>query len=163
MPEFDIVNKLDLQEVDNAVNQTRRMITTRYDFRNSKSEINLNKKDHLITILTEDEMKMRALKEELIGNIVKRSIDPKVLSFQEIKPAAKAQFKMDVNLIEGIDTDTSRLIVKLIKDMKLKVQVKMQDQQVRVSGKKIDDLQAVIHMLKEKNLEIPLQFVNMKS
>jgi len=163
MPSFDIVNKIDMQEMDNAVNMTRKTITTRYDFRKSKTEITLNKQDKRIHILTEDEMKMKAVEDDLIGKCVKRKIDAKALDYQEVEPTSKGMIKRDILIREGIDTDTARKIVKMIKGLKLKVQAQIQDQQVRVTGKKIDDLQRIIGMLKESNLEVPLQYVNMKS
>ncbi len=163
MPSFDIVNKIDMQEVDNAVNMTRKMITSRYDFRKSRTELTLNKKEARIHILTEDTMKMKAVEDELISNLVKRKVDAKALDQKEIEPAAKDMIKRDVNIIQGIGSDTAREIVKMIKKQKLKVQAKIMDDQVRVSGKKIDDLQAVIQLLKAGDLGVPLQFVNMKS
>jgi len=163
MPSFDIVNKIDMQELDNAVNTTRKTITTRYDFRKSKTEIALNKQEKRIHILTEDEMKMKAVEDDLIGKCVKRKIDAKALDYQEVEPTSKGMIKRDILIREGIDTDTARKIVKMIKGLKLKVQAQIQDQQVRVTGKKIDDLQKIIGMLKESNLEVPLQYVNMKS
>ncbi|PIS38285.1 MAG: YajQ family cyclic di-GMP-binding protein [Nitrospirae bacterium CG08_land_8_20_14_0_20_52_24] len=162
MPSFDIVNRVDMQEVDNAVNLTRKIITTRYDFRKSQTEINLNRKEQNIRMITEDTMKMKAVQDELIGSLVKRKVDPKVLDFKEVEPASKGMLKCEVRLVDGIDMDTARSIVKMIKDLKLKVQAQIQDNQVRVSGKKIDDLQTVIAMLKKSNLKVPLQFVNIK-
>jgi len=162
MPSFDIVNRVDMQEVDNAVNLTRKIITTRYDFRKSQTEINLNRKEQNIRMITEDTMKMKAVQDELIGSLVKRKVDPKALDFKEVEPASKGMLKCEVRLVDGIDMDTARSIVKMIKDLKLKVQAQIQDNQVRVSGKKIDDLQTVIAMLKKSNLKVPLQFVNMK-
>lgn len=162
MASFDIVNKLDMQEVDNAVNTTRRTIETRYDFRGSETEITLDKKGGVIHVVTEDTMKMSAIEETLAGNLVKRKVSPKAQELGEIEATGK-KVKRDVKLRQGIDQDTARKIVKLIKDMKIKVQAQIQDDQVRVNGKKIDDLQAVIAMLKQKDLDVPLQFVNMKS
>lgn len=163
MPSFDIVNKIDMQEMDNAVNMTRKTITTRYDFRKSKTEITFNKKEKKIHILTEDEMKMKAVEDDLIGKCVKRKIDAKALDYKEVEPTSKGMIKRDILIREGIDVDTARKIVKMIKGLKLKVQAQIQDQQVRVTGKKIDDLQSIIGMLKESNLEVPLQYVNMKA
>lgn len=162
MPSFDIVNRIDMQEVDNAVNLAKKVIATRYDFRKSQTEINLNRKEQGIQLITEDTMKMKAVQDELIGNLVKRKVDPKVLDLKEVEPASKGMLKCEVRLVDGIDMDTARLIVKMIKDLKLKVQAQIQDNQVRVSGKKIDDLQTVIAMLKKSTLKVPLQFMNMK-
>ncbi len=163
MPTFDIVNKVDMQEVDNAVNMTRKMVSTRYDFRKSQTELTLNKKDKSIHVLTEDSMKMKAVEGELSTNFSKRGIDPKAIDAGEIQSAAGDMIKRDIRIIDGIETDTAKQIVKLIKEQKLKVQAKIMDDQVRVSGKKIDDLQAVISMLKAKDLDVPLKYVNMKS
>jgi uncharacterized protein YajQ (UPF0234 family) len=162
MPSFDIVNKLDMQEVDNAVNVTKKMVATRYDFRKSRTEIELHRKENRITILTEDNMKLKAIDSELSTNLAKRKIDIKALDFGTPEAAAHDMVRREIKIQEGIDTETARKIVKLIKGKKIKVQAAIQDQQVRVSGKKIDDLQTVIAMLKEQNLGVPLQFVNMR-
>lgn len=162
MPSFDVVNRIDMQEVDNAINNTKKEITTRYDFRNSKTEITLNKKDKRIHIVTDDEMKMRAIMDMLGVNFHRRGVDIKCLSPKEIEQTSHLQIKRDIDIIEGIEKETAKKIVKMIKDMKLKVQAAIQDEQVRVTAKKIDELQAVIQMLKESDLEIPLQYVNMK-
>jgi cyclic-di-GMP-binding protein len=162
MPSFDVVNKVDMQEVDNAVNYTRKIITTRYDFRGSETEINLNKKDQIINIVTEGELKLKAIKDCLDTNLIKRKVDCKSLSYGEPEPTSKGHIKVIAKIQMGIDKDTCRKIVKMIKDLKLKVQAAIQDEQVRVTAKKIDDLQAIIQMLKEKDLEMPLQYVNMK-
>ena len=163
MPSFDIVNKVDLQEVDNAVNNTRKMTQTRYDFRGSRTSIELNRKDSRINILTEDTMKLSAIENELIANLVKRKVDAKAVKFGEHERAAGDMVKLDAEVIAGIDTDTAREIVKMIKDMKMKVQAAIQEDQVRVTAKKIDDLQKVIAMLKEQDLGVPLQYINMRS
>ncbi len=163
MSSFDIVNRIDLQEVDNAVNLTKKVIATRYDFRKSKTALSLNKKEKRIEILTEDEMKLKAVEDELIGHLVRRKTDPKALAFPDVEQASQGMIRRRIPIREGIDTDTARKIVKLIKGLKLKVQAQIQDQQLRVSGKKIDDLQTIIAMLKQKDIDIPLQFVNLKS
>lgn len=163
MPSFDIVNQVDLQEMDNAVNTTRKAILGRYDFRDSKTEITLDKKEKSIHVLTEDEMKMRAIHETLIENCVRRKIDPRCLQATETENTSQGRIKREIAIKEGVDQDTARNIVKLAKDLKLKVQAAIQDDQVRVSGKKIDDLQAVIKAVRGANLGIPLQFVNMKA
>jgi len=162
MPSFDIVNKVDLQEVDNALNNTRKMTQTRYDFRGSKTEIELNRKDSKISILTEDSMKMKAIENELIANLVKRKVDAKSVKFGDSERAAGDMVKLEAEILAGIDKETARKIVKMIKETKMKVQAAIQEDQVRVSGKKIDDLQSVISMLKEKDLGVPLQYINMR-
>ena len=162
MPSFDIVSRVDLQEIDNAVNVARKTILTRYDFRNSKTAIGLDKKDKKILVTTEDDMKLRAVQDTLIENLVKRKVDRRCLDAKGTEPAARGMIKREFAIKEGVDADHARNIVKMIKDKKLKVQAAMQDGQVRVTGKKIDDLQDVIQMLRGANLDIPLQFVNMQ-
>jgi len=160
MPSFDIVSRIDLQEVDNAVNITRKAILSRFDFRQSKTEITLDKKEKKIRVTTEDDMKMRAVQEGLIENLVKRKVDTKGLEVKPSQMAAQGMIQREISIKEGVDSDTARNIVKMIKDKKLKVQAAIQESQVRVTGKKIDDLQEEIQMLRAANLPIPLQFVN---
>lgn len=163
MPSFDIVSRVEMQEIDNAVNNTVKAIQQRFDFRGSKTEVTLDKKEKKIRILTEDKMKMEAVKEMLQQNAVKRKIDLKTLKFEEPQPAAGSQLRREVVIKEGIDQDTAKKIVKLIKDAKMKVQASIQGDEVRVSGKKIDDLQQAIALVRGAGLDLPLQFVNMKS
>jgi uncharacterized protein YajQ (UPF0234 family) len=159
---FDIVSRVDLQEVDNAVNIAKKAIQSRYDFRNSKTEIVLDKKEKKIQVTTEDDMKLRAVQDVLIENLVKRKIDRKSLEFQLAEPAAHGMLRRALAIKEGVDSDTARAIVKMIKDRKLKVQAAIQENQVRVTGKKIDDLQEVIQLVRASSMPIPLQFVNMQ-
>jgi cyclic-di-GMP-binding protein len=163
MASFDIVSRIDLQEVDNAVNITKKTLQTRYDFRESKTEITLDKKDKKINVTTEDEMKMRAVQETLVENLVKRKVDIKCLEVKPSEMAAQGMIQKAIAIKEGVDSDTARTIVKMIKDQKMKVQAAIQEKQVRVTGKKIDDLQAVIKLLRSSNLPIPLQFINMQN
>ena len=162
MASFDIVSRIDLQEVDNAVNISKKAILARYDFRGSKTEISLDKKDKKIHVTTEDDMKMRAVQDTLIENLVKRKVDRRCLEPNANEMAAQGMIQREIAIREGVDADHARNIVKMIKDKKLKVQAAIQDQQVRVTGKNIDDLQSVIQMLRAANLPIPLQFVNMQ-
>jgi uncharacterized protein YajQ (UPF0234 family) len=162
MASFDIVSRIDLQEVDNAVNISRKAILARYDFRGSKTEIRLDKKNKQIHVSTEDDMKMRAVQDTLIENLVKRKVDRRCLEPKADEMAAQGMIKREIAIREGVDSDQARNIVKMIKDKKLKVQAAIQDQQVRVTGKSIDDLQSVIQMLRAANLPIPLQFINMQ-
>jgi uncharacterized protein YajQ (UPF0234 family) len=161
MASFDIVSRIDLQEVDNAVNMTKKAIVSRFDFRNSKTDISLDKKEKKIRVTTEDEMKMKAVQDSLIENLVRRKVDTKCLDAQAIQMASHGMVQREIGIKEGIDADTARTIVKMIKERKLKVQAAIQENQVRVSGKKIDDLQNVIQMLRGANLPVPLQYVNM--
>ncbi len=162
MASFDIVSRVDLQEVDNAVNITRKTILSRYDFRNSKTEIVIDKKDKKIRVTTEDEMKLRAVQDTLIENLVKRKVDRKCLEPKPAEAAAHGMIQRDIEIKEGVDSETARSIVKMIKDRKLKVQAAIQENQVRVTGKKIDDLQEVIQLLRGGAIAIPLQFINMQ-
>lgn len=162
MPSFDIVNKIDAQEVDNAVNNTRKEVENRYDFRGLHTEITFNRKENNIHLVAAEEMKLNAIKEMLSRNFIKRNISPKVLDYQKPEGTSQGHLKMNVKLQEGISKEKAKEIVKEIKNLKLKVQPAIQDEQVRVTGKKIDDLQEVIRHLKSKDFGIPLQFVNMK-
>jgi cyclic-di-GMP-binding protein len=162
VPSFDIVSRIDLQEVDNAVNITKKAILSRYDFRNSKTEIDLDKKDKKIHLVTEDDMKLRAVQDALIENLVKRKVDRKCLDAKPSEMAARGMIQREITIKEGVDSDTARNIVKMIKERKLKVQAAIQENQVRVTAKKIDDLQEVIQMLRASSMPIPLQFINMQ-
>ena len=148
MPSFDIVSRIDLQEVDNAVNITKKAILARYDFRGSKTEISFDKKDKKIHVTTEDDMKMRAVQDTLIENLVKRKVDRRCLEPKTNEMAAQGMIKREIAIKRGRGLRQCASIVKMIKDKKLKVQAAIQDHQVRVTGKKIDDLQAVIQMLR---------------
>ncbi len=162
MASFDIVNEIDAQEVDNAVNNTLKEISTRYDFKGLTTEVTFHKKENRLHLVAAESMKMQAVKEMVIKNFIKRGISSKVLEFGEEEGTSQGHLKMDVALKEGIDRETAKKIVKEIKDLKLKVQPQIQDEQVRVTGKKIDELQAVIAHLKAKDMGVPLQFTNMK-
>ena len=162
MASFDIVNEINAQEVDNAVNNTVKEVSTRYDFRGLHTEVTYHKKENRIHLVAAESMKMQAVREMLIKNFIKRNIDSKVLEFGTEEGTSQGYVKMDVILKEGIDRETAKKIVKEIKDLKIKVQPQIQDEQVRVTGKKIDDLQAVIAHMKGKDMGVPLQFVNFK-
>lgn len=162
MPSFDIVSQLDLQEVDNAVNNVRKETETRYDFRGVQTEIELNRKSKTISLVTGDEMKVRAVHDMLVAHCVRRKVDPKALEFGEVENTSRGQLKQEIKLRDGIDKDSARKLVKRIKDSKLKVQAAIQDEQVRVTGKQIDDLQEVIALLRDADVGLPLQYVNMK-
>jgi len=163
MPSFDAVSRVDLQEVDNAVNNTLKEIATRFDFRGTKTEVSLDKKTKTLVVTTENEMRAKAVRDMLIGHFVKRKVDTKSVEFGEIKPAGGSMQRMEVKIKEGIDKDTAKKIVAMIKDAKLKVQAQIMDDMVRVTGKKIDDLQAVIALLNTADLPTPVQHVNLKS
>lgn len=162
MPSFDIVNEINAQEVDNAINNTRKEVSTRYDFRGLHTVVEFHKKENRIHLVAAENMKLQAVKDMLIKHFIKRKLEPKALEYGSEEGTSQGHVKMDVTIKEGIDRETAKKIVKVIKSLKLKVQPAIQDNQIRVSGKKIDDLQEVIRHLKSKNFGIPLQFVNMK-
>ncbi|NDV21805.1 YajQ family cyclic di-GMP-binding protein [Desulfovibrio sp. JC022] len=162
MPSFDIVSQIDAQEIDNAVNNVLKEVDTRYDFRGVNTEISLNKKTNTISLVTGDEMKIKAVKDMMITHFTRRKVDPRSLEFGKFEPTSNGQLKQEIKLKEGIDKDTAKKIVKMIKGAKMKVQAAIQDDQVRVTGKKLDDLQAVISLVKDSDLDMPFQFVNMK-
>ncbi len=162
MPSFDIVNELNAQEIDNAVNNTLKEISTRYDFRGLHTEVSFTKKTGRIDLLAAENMKLKAVREMLTRNFIKRGLDPKVLEYDAEEGTTSGAIKQSATIREGIDRDTAKKIVKEIKATKLKVQPAIMDNQVRVTGKKIDDLQEVITLLKSKDFTVPLQFVNMK-
>lgn len=155
---FDVVSELDLQEVDNAVNQTLKEIQTRFDFKGSKSEVSLD--DNSIVVSSDDEYKLAAVYDVLQSKCVKRGISLKALKPGKIEPAAGGTVRQRIVLQQGISQDTAKQIVKLVKDTKLKVQASIQGEQVRVSGKNRDDLQNVIQTLKNADIDVPLQFTN---
>jgi uncharacterized protein YajQ (UPF0234 family) len=162
MPSFDIVNEINAQEVDNAVNNTLKEVSNRYDFRGLHTEVEFAKKENRIDIVAAESMKLKAVKDMLIKHFIKRKLEPKVLEYGSEEGTTQGHVKVSATIKEGIDRETAKKIVKEIKSLKLKVQPAIQDNQVRVSGKKIDDLQKVIQHLKKKDFGIPLQFVNMK-
>jgi len=159
---FDIVSEIDLQEVDNAVNQALKEIHQRYDLKDSNTTIELNKKDKLLTINTKDDYSLKQSIDILQTKFIRRGISIKALKLNEPEQAAGGRLKQIINLQSGISKDNAKKIVKMIKDSKLKVNAQIQDEQVRVTGPKIDDLQAVIKLIKEADLDFPTQFVNMK-
>lgn len=162
MASFDVVNKIEIQTVDDAINAAKREIETRYDFRGSNSTIEFDKKGMIISILTEDEMRMDSIGQVLIGRFVRQKLDPKCLDFGKEKYASGKHVKKDIRIKSGIDKEMAKKIVNAIKDTKLKVQASIMDDQVRVQGKKIDDLQSVMSTLRSGDFDLPLQFVNMK-
>src|SRR3989344_1351407 len=162
MPSFDVVSKVDMQEVDNAVNQAIREISQRYDFKNSNTQIELKQKDAKISIVTDDDYKVGAAKDILMSKLVKRNISLKNLKTGEIEPIGGRQLKLELTIEQGISKEHSKKVLDAIKHSKLKVQAQIMDDMVRVSGKKLDDLQSTIAVLRGANIEIGLQFVNMK-
>lgn len=163
MPSFDIVCKIDAHELDNALNQARREIQTRFDFKGSKTTIEYDPKKNEIVLMSESDGRVKAVLDIVQSKLVRRGISLKAVQAGKIEPAAGGNFRQVLSIQEGIPIEKCREIVKLIKGTKKKVQSAIQGEQVRVSGKSIDDLQSIIAMLKEGNLEIEMQFVNMRS
>jgi len=161
MPSFDIVSKVDMQEVDNAVNQVRKEIEQRYDFKGTSNEIDLEK-DNLV-ILAADDYKLQAVIDVLKGKLVRRNVSTKCLDFGPKEPASGGAVRQRIAIVQGIAQDKGKEIVKAIKQSKLKVQGQIMEDQVRVTGKKIDDLQDVIQLMKGSDFGIELQFINMRS
>lgn len=157
---FDIVSEIDWQEIDNAINQTRKEIITRYDFKGSKSSIEVSQKDKTLTILADDDYKLRSVVDILQNKFVKRSIPLKAMKYKPAEEAHGGMMRQIIEVQQGISKDNARMLVKMIKDSKLKVQSAIQDEQVRVSGKSKDDLQAVMSMIRNANLDFAVQFVN---
>ena len=157
---FDVVSKVDLQEVSNAVQQASKEIGTRFDFRGSKSRIDWNDKELQLTLTSDDEHKLKSVVDILETRLVKRGIAVKSLDFQKVEPAAGATVRQAVKIQQGIPSERAKEIVKAIKDRKLKVQASIQADQVRVSGRAKDDLQAVMAMLRAGDFGVPLQFTN---
>lgn len=155
---FDIVSRIDAQELDNALNQARREIETRFDFKNSKTSISNDEKS--ITIVSDDEMKMRNVVDIVQSKAVRRGIDIKAFELGAVEPASGGTVRRVITLRTGISKDRARALVEKIKSLKLKVNAQIQDEQVRVTGKSKDDLQRVISTLKAMDFELPLQFVN---
>ena len=162
MPSFDIVNTFDMQEIDNAVNTVKRDILTRYDLKGTDADIKLNKTDKNITILANNDMHLAAIRDMLQNRSISRKISLKTYEFSDEEKLSGMRVRQQVNLKEGISKEITSKINKLIKAMKIKVQSQIQGDQLRVSAKKIDDLQRVISELKKLDIEIPLNYVNMK-
>lgn len=163
MPSFDIVSKVDAQLLDNAVNVTRKEITNRFDFKDSPFEIDLDKKEYKLNITASDDMKMRQLLEVLVNRANKQGISPQAFDLSKDAYPSGKTVKKEVSVRNGLKQEDAKKIVKLVKDAGLKVQAQIMDDTVRVTGKKIDDLQEVIALCRSAELDIPLQFENMRS
>ena len=158
---FDIVSQVDLQEVTNAVNQAVKELRTRFDFKGSRSDISYDGEQ--ITLVGDDEFKLKNVVDILEGKLVKREINMKALLYGKIEPSAKDTVRQRLTFVQGVDKEIARVITKLVKDSKLKVQAAVQGDQVRVSGKNRDDLQKIMQMIKDHEFDIPLQFVNFRT
>ena len=159
MPSFDVVSEVDLQEVNNAVDQANRELATRFDFRGVEASFERN--EDVVSMAAEADIQLDQMLDMLKGKLVRRSIDTGVLEVGDHAPTGK-RILQTVNIRQGIDSELARRIVKLIKDKKMKVQAAIQGEKVRVTGKKRDDLQKVIAMLKEAELDLPLQYDNFR-
>ena len=162
MPSFDVVNTVNMQEITNTVTNSSKEIQQRYDFRGSNTEIELDAAAKNIVVRTEDEMKIEAVRQILITHATRRKLDVACLDFQEPQPAGGKTMRQDIAIQDGIERETAQKIVKDVKGTKIKVQVAIQGEELRVTGKKRDDLQSVIQFLKSEDYGIPLQFVNMR-
>ena len=157
---FDIVSKVDMQEVSNAVQQAVKEISQRFDFKGSKSSIDLSKEKAEITLVADDDYKLKSLTEILKAKLVKRNVSLKTLNLGNVEKAAGDTLRQLVSLQQGLSPERAKDITKLIKETKLKVQTEIQKDQVRVRAKKIDDLQELIKMLKEKDFDFHIEFIN---
>lgn len=161
-PSFDIVSEVDLQEVNNALNQAQKEIDQRYDFKGSKTEISLEGQKE-IKIVTEDEMRLRSVTDILQTKFAKRGVSVQNMQYGKIEAAAGGMVRQVIKIQQGIDQDVAKKITKDIKTLKVKVQAQVQNDQVRVSGKKLDDLQSVIQFMKGQDYGVALQFTNFRS
>lgn len=159
---FDVVSKIEMQEVQNAVHQATKEIQTRYDFKGTKSTLTLNQSENHIMVLADDESRLRSVNDILQEKCVKRGVSLKALKFGEAEPAAQGMVRQRIDIQSGIEKEKAKEIAKFLKDTKLKVQAAIQDQQVRVSGAKKDDLQSAMAKLRENDFGIHIQFVNFR-
>jgi len=159
MPSFDVVSEIDKHELTNAIDQVNREISTRYDFKGSDAKIDL--KDTKMTLDATGDFQIKQMHDVMINKLIKRGIDTRCLDMGKIQPKG-LRVAQEVTVREGIDKEAAKKVVKLIKDSKLKVQAAIQGEQVRVTGKKRDDLQSVMSMLKDSELDLPLQYTNFR-
>ena len=160
MPSFDIVSKTDMTSVENALQGVAKEMQVRYDFKGSKSEVSKN--SDVITILADDELKRRQVEELLITHLTRKGVDSKALEFGRLEQASGNMVRQAIQVKQGVQREVAQKIVKAIKSSKLKTQAAIQGDEIRVSGKKRDDLQATMTMIKELELDLPLQFENMR-
>ena len=160
MPSFDVVSKTDLNEVDNALQNIAREISTRFDFKNSKSKI--ERAESVLTLNADDQPKLKQMHELLKAHMVRRKIDPSALEFKDPERASGDMVRQEIIVKQGIDRELAKELVKAIKDAKLKVQAAIQGDELRISGKKRDDLQEAIALIRTLKVEQPLQFVNVR-
>lgn len=158
MPSFDVVSRLDFQEIDNAIGNATREILNRYDFKGSDTSI--ERKENEVTVITDDELKLNQVHELIVTHFVRRKVDPLTLSKKSMEKAGGNKVRQLYNLIEGIEQSIAKKITADVKSSKIKVQVKINGSELRIDGKKKDDLQTVMQMIEDLNLGIPVQFVN---
>ncbi len=163
MPSFDIVSKVDVQKLDNAINTALKEIINRYDFQGSKTEVDLDKKLLVIKILTENDMRMDAIRDIMISRVMKQGLESSCLDFGKEHQAAGSMIRKEVKIANGIDKEIAKKITKAIKDSGLKVQASIMEDQVRVTGKKLDELQQAIAVVRQMGVEQPLQFENFRN
>ncbi|GAA4205557.1 YajQ family cyclic di-GMP-binding protein [Pedobacter jeongneungensis] len=163
MPSFDIVSKVDAQTLDNAINNAKKEILNRFDFNGSKSTVELDKKTNVVTIVTEDDMRLKAIEGSIISRMMKQNLDPKSLDFGDEQQASGNMIRKEISIKEGLDKEAAKKVVAKIKASGLKVQASIMDDQVRVTAKKIDDLQAVITLCRNEDFGQPLQYINMRN
>lgn len=163
MPSFDIVSELNMQEVDNAINQARKEVDGRYDFKGSNAEIKWDKDKNEIVFQAEDDYKMEAISSIILNKAGKRGIDLKAFKLEPSEPAGGKTLRQKIKLQQGLEKEVAKDIVKFIKDSKLKVQPQIMDDKVRVTSKSIDELQETMSKLRSQNFPVPLQYNNMRS
>ncbi len=157
---FDAVSKIDMQEVDNALNQARKEIAQRYDFKGSKTTIDLDSKENKLTIVSDDDFKVKSVVDIVQGKMIKRGISVKALKLGKIEPAAAGLARQIITLQSGIDKENAKKITTMVKNSGLKVQAQIMGDQLRISGKAKDDLQAIMQMIRDADFDFAVQFVN---
>ena len=160
MASFDVVSRIDFQEIDNAIANALREITNRYDFKGSDTSI--ERKENEVTVITDDELKLNQVHELIVTHFVRRKVDPLTLSKKSMEKAGGNKVRQLYNLIEGIEQSIAKKITADVKSSKIKVQIKINGNELRVDGKKKDDLQSVMQMIEDSNIGIPIQFVNFR-
>jgi len=160
MPSFDIVSRVDFQEMDNAIANALREITNRYDFKGSNTTVERSEK--VITIVTDDDLKLSQVNDILISHFVRRKLDPLALGKKDKEKAGGDRIRQTISLVEGIEQDIAKKITSEIKSSKMKVQAKINGNELRIDGKKRDDLQAAMQLIEDLNVGIPVQFINFR-
>ena len=160
MPSFDVVSRIDYQEIDNAIGNTVREITNRYDFKGSDTSI--ERKDTYLIVVTDDELKLNQVHELIITHFVRRKVDPLCLGKENLEKAGGKKLRQTYKLIEGIEQSIAKKITANIKSSKIKVQIKINGNELRVDGKKKDDLQLIMQMIKDMGIGIPVQYINFR-